>query len=154
MRNKAGTVALVKRYALLKTLAKSVGDNVSIFPGVYLLNVQELEVGDNVSIQPMAYIESYGGIKIGNNVSFAEGASLFSVSHGYKDVNVPIKDQGLIPLPIEIQDNVWIGTKATVLGGVTVSSGCIVAAGAVVNKSTEENTVVGGVPAKLLRKRV
>lgn len=153
LRKKTGKLAFLRRYALLKTLAKSLGDNVSIFPDVYLQNVQELVVGNNVSFQPMVYIEAYGGVKIGNDVSFAEGASLFSVNHGFDDLKTPIKDQPLKALPVEIGNNVWIGAKATILGGVTVSSGTIVAAGAVVTKDTEENVTVGGVPAKVIRYR-
>ena len=153
LRKKPGNIALVKRYALLKTLAKRVGDNVSVFPDVYLQNVQEMEIGNNVSFQPMVYIEAYGGVKIGDDVSFAEGASMFSVNHGFKDLNTPIKDQPLTSLPIEIESNVWIGAKSTILGGVKVASGTIVAAGAVVNKDTEKNSTVAGVPAKGIKIR-
>ncbi len=153
LRKKPGNIALVKRYALLKTIAKRVGDNVSIFPDVYLQNVQEMEIGNNVSFQPLVYIEAYGGVKIGDDVSFAEGASLFSVNHGFNDINTPIKDQQLTSLPIEIENNVWIGAKATILGGVKVASGTIVAAGAVVNKDTEKNSTVAGVPAKVVKRR-
>ena len=152
-RKKTGSLALVKRYALLKSLAKSVGDNVSVFPDVYLKNVQNLQIGNNVSFQPMVYIEAYGGVKIGDDVSLAEGASLFSVNHGFEDIGTPIKDQPLTALPIEIKSNVWIGAKATVLGGVQVASGTIVAAGAIVNKSTENYTTVAGVPAKIVKRR-
>lgn len=153
LRKKTGIIALVKRYALLKTLAKSVGDNVSIYPDVYLKNVNKMEIGNNVSFQPMVYVDAYGGIKIGNDVSFAEGASMFSFNHGFKDINMPIKEQPLTSLPIEIENNVWIGAKATILGGVKVASGTIVAAGAIVNKDTEINSTVAGVPAKCVRKR-
>ena len=153
LRKNTGNIALVKRYALLKTLARRVGDNVSIFPDVYLQNIQELEIGNNVSFQPMVYIEAYGGVTIGDDVSFAEGASVFSVSHSFKDNEIPIKDQPLIPMPITISNNVWIGSKATILGGVNVGDGTIVAAGAVVNKSTERYVTVGGVPAKILNNR-
>ncbi len=153
LRKKTGNIALVRRYALLKTLAKSVGDNVSVFPDVYLQNVQEMEIGNNVSFQPMVYIEAYGGVKIGDDVSIAEGASLFSVNHGFEDMSTPIKDQPLTALPIEVESNVWIGAKATILGGVKIASGTIVAAGAVVNKDTEKNSTVAGVPAKTLKIR-
>lgn len=153
LRKKTGNIALVKRYALLKTLAKSVGDNVSVFPDVYLKNVQEMEVGNNVSFQPFVYVEAYGGVKIGDDVSLAEGVSLFSVNHGFKDINISIKEQPLSPLPIEIESNVWIGAKATVLGGVRVARGTIVAAGAVVHSSTEQNSTVAGVPARTIKIR-
>lgn len=153
IRKKTGNLALVKRYALLKTLAKSVGDNVSIFPDVYLQNIQSMEIGNNVSFQSMVYIEAYGGVKIGDDVSLAEGSSLFSVNHGFEDLSIPIKDQPVTVLPIEIENNVWIGAKATILGGVIISSGTIVAAGAVVNKNTEKNSTVAGVPAKIVKIR-
>ena len=152
-RKDTGSIALFKRYCLLKTLAKSVGENVAIYPDVYFKNVQNLEIGNNVSFQPMSYIEAYGGIFIGDDVSIAEGASMFSVTHGIKKCNIPIKDQDLTPLPIEIKDNVWVGSKATILGGVTISTGCVVAAGAVVKKSFSENCVIGGVPARVLKER-
>ncbi len=153
LRKKTGIVALVQRYALLKTLAKCVGENVSVFPDVYIKNVQNLEIGNNVSLQPMTYLEAYGGIKIGDDVSLAEGSSLFSVTHSFQELDVPIKDQPLIPLPIVIENNVWIGSKATVLGGVTVATGSIVAAGAVVTRSTERFSTVAGVPAKTVKRR-
>ena len=153
LRKRIGGIAFLQRYCLLKSLAKSVGDNVAIYPDVYLMNIQEMEIGTNVSFQPLVYIEAYGGVKIGDDVSFAEGASMFSVNHGTDDADIPIKYQTLKSLPIEIKDNVWIGSKATILGGVTINSGCVVAAGAVVNKSFPENVVVGGVPAKILKER-
>lgn len=153
IRKLPGTIALVKRYALLRALAKSIGDNVSIFSDVYLINPENIKIGNNVSIQPMTYIEAVGGVSIGSDVSIAEGVSMFSANHGYSDISIPIKDQELVLLPIVIEDNVWIGAKATILGGVTLSSGTIVAAGAVVHDSTEKNATVAGVPAKTIKIR-
>lgn len=153
LRKKTGKFAMLKRYALLKTLVKSIGDNVAIYPDVYLKNVQELEIGNNVSFQPMVYIEAYGGVRIGNDVSFAEGASVFSVNHGFSDLNIPIKDQPLTSLPIEIESNVWVGSKATILGGTKIYYGTIIAAGAVVNRDTERFATVAGVPAKIVKIR-
>ena len=57
----------------------------------------------------------------------------------------------MIPAPIHIGKNVWIGSNATVLPGVSIGDGAIVAAGAVVTKDVPENTIVGGVPAKVIR---
>lgn len=153
IRKSSSTIALVKRYALLRNMAKSIGDNVSVFSDVYLLNPKNMKIGNNVSIQPMVYIEAFGGVSIGNDVSIAEGVSIFSVNHGFSEISIPIKDQELVPLPIVIEDNVWIGAKATILGGVTLSSGTIVAAGAVVHDSTEKNAIVAGVPAKTIKIR-
>lgn len=152
-RKQTGNMGLVIRYALLKNLAKHVGDNVSIQPDVYLFNVQELVLGDNVSIHPMTYIEAYGGVEIGNDVSIAHGVTIMAVTHDFDDINIPIKDQGITGKPIKIGDNVWVGAKATILGGNTIGDGAIIGAGAVVTKNVERNTVVVGVPARVVKER-
>ena len=136
-----GGGGMVIRYILIKNLARSVGDNVSIHPDVYMFNIQNLSIGDNVSIHPMCYIEAYGGIEIGNDVSIAHGVTIMSVTHRYSDIDVPIKDQGIVGKPITISDNVWIGAKASILGDVVINSGVIIGAGAVVNKDVEKNTI-------------
>lgn len=152
-RKTTGNSGLVIRYALLKNLAKSIGDNVMIQPDVYLFNVQELSIGSNVSIHPMTYIEAYGGISIGDDVSIAHGTTIMAVTHNYDDLSVPIKDQGVLGLSITIERNVWIGAKATVLGGNTIGEGGIVGAGAVITKDVTKNSVVAGVPAKIIKER-
>lgn len=152
-RNSAGTYGLVIRYALLKNLAKHVGDNVSIDSNVYLFNVQNLTIGNNVSIHSMSYIEAYGGIVIGNDVSIAHGTTIMSVNHGFSRVDRPIKDQEVIPLPIKICDDVWIGAKAIILGNTQINTGAIIGAGAVVTKDIRENSIAVGVPAKIIKVR-
>ena len=152
-RKQTGNLGLVIRYALLKNLAKHVGDNVSIQPDVYLFNVQELSIGDNVSIHPMTYIEAYGGVEIGNDVSIAHGVTIMSVTHDFDDINIPIKNQGITGKPIKIGNNVWVGSKATILGGNNIADGSIIGAGAVVTNNVVENAVVVGVPAKEIKNR-
>ncbi len=152
-RKTTGYKGLVLRYAIIKNLAQDVGDNVSIQPDVYLSNVDNLKIGNNVSIHSMCYIDANGGISIGDDVSIAHGTSLIAFEHNFNDMSVPIKDQGLRECPIIIKDNVWIGSKVTVLGNNTIESGAIIAAGAVVTKSVEKNCIVAGVPAKLVKVR-
>lgn len=153
-RKQTGNMGLVIRYALLRNLAKHVGDNVSIQSDVYLFNVQELIIRDNVNIHPMTYIEAYDGVEIGNNVSIAHSTTIMAVTHNFDDVNTPIKDQGITGLPIKIEDNVWIGAKATILGGNILGAGSIIGAGSVVTKNVNKNTVVAGVPAKVIKERL
>ena len=153
-RNITGTRGIVKRYILLKTIAKNCGDNVCIMEGVYLLHPENLSIGNNVSIHPMCYLDAQGSINIGNDVSIAEGSSLISFEHNYSDNTIPIKDQDLSLGPISISSNVWIGAKATVLSNVTVGNGSIIGAGAVVTKNVDENIIVGGVPAKKIKERI
>lgn len=148
-----GTRGLVLRYALIKSLADKCGDNVSIHPGVYLLRPDNLIVGNNVSIHPMCYIDATGGIEIGNDVSIAHGVTVLSTTHKYDSLEIPIKDQGIDLIKTKINNNVWIGAKATILAGIEIGCGSVVAANAVVTKSLAENIIAGGVPAKLIKIR-
>jgi acetyltransferase-like isoleucine patch superfamily enzyme len=148
-----GNKGLVLRYILLKSLAKGCGDNVSIHPGVYIFSPQNITIGHNVSIHPMCYIDALGVIYIGNDVSIAHGVTIMSSTHQYSNLKIPIKDQPVDQLTTEISDNVWVGSKVTILAGVKVSSGSVLAAGAVITKNVDNNTIVGGVPAKKLKDR-
>lgn len=149
-----GTKGLAIRYVLLKTIAKYCGDNISIHPNVYLLNPENLFIGSNVSLHPMCYIDAAGNIDIGNDVSIAHGVTIMSSTHLYNNMDIAIKDQRVDLLPTIIANNVWIGSKATILSGVKINSGSIVGAGAVVTKDVPQNSIVGGVPAKVIKERV
>ena len=148
-----GVKGVAIRYIILKTITKYCGDNVSIHPNVYLMNPENLVIGNNVSIHPMTYIDAYGEIEIGDDVSIAHGASILSTTHEYESLNVPIKDQGLVIKKTTISNDVWIGSKATILSGIYVHEGAIVGANAVVTKNVEKFSIVGGSPAKLLKYR-
>jgi acetyltransferase-like isoleucine patch superfamily enzyme len=101
----------------------------------------------------MCYVDATGGIAIGNDVSIAHGTSIMSTTHKYENIDIPIKDQGFNSSKTVIRNNVWIGAKATILSGILIESGSIVAANAVVTKDIAKNTVVGGVPAKIIKER-
>lgn len=148
-----GIKGIVIRYALLKSIAKKVGENVSIHPNVYIFNAENLSIGNNVSIHPMTYIEAIGGINIGNDVSIAHSVTMLSVNHNFSDLNIPIKDQGLDCKELVIKSNVWIGAKSSLLAGIIVESGSIIGTGAVVTKNVVKNAIVGGVPAKVIEIR-
>ena len=152
-RNKRGVWGIVKRYALLKSLCKSCGDNVLIGEGVYLFGVENMSIGDNVSIHPMSYIDATGGLTIGNDVSIAHGTTIMTTSHKYEEKDVPIKDQDYIVENVEIANNVWIGAKATILCGIKIEEGSVVGANAVVTKNVEKGNIVAGVPAKVIKTR-
>lgn len=148
-----GYSGLLIRYILLKNIAESCGKNVAIHPGVYLFNIKNISFGNNISIHPMCYIDGAGGIKIGSDVSIAHSVTIMSSEHIFTEIDIPIKDQGIKYLETQIEDDVWIGSKATILGGVEIQQGSIVAAGAVVNKTVKKFNVVGGVPAKAIKYR-
>lgn len=148
-----GVRGLVLRYTILKTLARACGDNVAILTGVYLLSPRDLLLGDNVSIHPMCYIDATGGLKIGNDVSIAHGVTILSSAHEYGGKDIPIKDQGVLTCCTVVDDNVWLGARATILPGCTIHSGAVVGAGAVVTRDVSSDLVVAGVPARAIKKR-
>ncbi len=152
-RKTKGKKGLIIRYILLKSLAKSCGDNVSIFEDVYIYSPENIDFGDNVSIHPMCYLEGQGGIEIGNDVSIAHAVSILSTTHNMDDLVLPIKDQGVTEKKVTIHDNVWIGCKATVLCGIEINSGSVIGANSVVTKNIKPNSVSAGVPAKEIRSR-
>lgn len=152
-RPRKGVTGMAIRYALLKTLAKEVGDNVSVHPDVYLFKLHNLSIGNNVSIHPLCYIDAAGGIEIGNDVSIAHNSSIISFNHQYDDLSIPIKDQELEKKPIIIGNDVWIGAKATILAGVTIENGSVIGAGAVVTHNVPKRSIVAGVPARVINSR-
>jgi len=87
-------------------------------------------------------------------VSIAHGTSILSEEHKYSDLNQNIKDQGCELKETIIENNVWIGAGCRILAGSHIESGSIVAAGAVVKKRVKANSIVGGVPARMIKSRI
>lgn len=150
-RHTNGKIGLLLRYVFLKNTAEYIGQNVSIQPGVYLLNIGKLRLGNNVSIHPMCYLDAAGGIEIGNDVSIAHASSILSTNHDWIDATIPIKYNKVTPGKVYINDDVWIASGVRILAGTKIGNRCVIAAGAVVNKSVMANTLVGGIPAKVIR---
>lgn len=139
------------RYLALNRLAKSCGEKVVIFPGVYLKHISNLEIGTNVTIHEMSYIDAYGGVKIGNDVAISHGVSIVSFDHDINFDKSNFKNCPPLIGKIEIQNNVWIGSGVRILKGVTISENSILAASCLINKSCEPNSIMAGVPAKLVK---
>jgi acetyltransferase-like isoleucine patch superfamily enzyme len=113
-----------------------------------------LEVGDGSNIGAYAYIGCSGFIRIGKNVMMGPRVCLLAENHVFGDTDRPMKQQGVVREAITIEDDCWLGAGAMVTAGVTVGRGSIIAAGAVVTKDVEAFSIVGGVPAKLIRSRL
>ena len=114
---------------------------------------QHIHIGDRVGIGEFAYLGGAGGLTIGNDCIIGQYFSCHPENHRFSAINVPIRLQGVDRKPIIIGANCWIGSKVTVLSGVTIGAGSVVAAGAVVTQSFPANSLIGGVPARLLRAR-
>lgn len=150
-KNITGKAGQLIRYILLKNLALKCGRNVSISENVWIYKFKTLSIGDNVSIHQMCYIDAGGGIDIGNNVAIAHSSTVISAEHTYSDLDISIKYNPVILKKTIIEEDVWIGCGARILGGVIIHSHSIVAAGAVVVKDVPTHTIVGGVPAKKIK---
>ena len=93
-----------------------------------------------------------GPVTIGSHVNLAQGITVTALNHNFCDTSKRIDEQGISTKPVVIEDDVWIGANAVILPGVTVGRHAVVAAGAVVNKDVPPYSIVGGVPAKILKK--
>lgn len=150
-RRMPGYIGKIVRYIFLKNCVKEIGDNVIIGSGVFIKWPERIKIGNNVAINEMCYIEGFGGVTIGDNVLIAHATSLMSSNHTYADKSKIISFNPIIGKPIIIESDVWLGCGVRVLAGVHIKTKTIVAAGAVLNKSFEGNSILGGVPAKLIK---
>lgn len=114
---------------------------------------RHIHIGNRVGIGEFAYLGGAGGLTIGDDCIVGQYFSCHPENHLFDNPNVPIRLQGVDRKPIVIGANCWIGSKVTILSGVTIGAGSVVAAGAVVTQSFPANSLIGGVPARLLRER-
>lgn len=150
-----------ERKAMLEELFEKVGNNCSVGTGFICDFGCNISLGSNVSINHRCLFVDSNKITIGNNVLIAPGVQINTSSHPVemsKRVKPDFTDVATdyfattYSLPVKIGNGCWIGAGAIILGGVTIGDGAVVAAGAVVTKDVEPHTVVGGVPAKTIRK--
>jgi len=111
--------------------------------------VGDIVIGDHTRIGIGCTL--IGPVCIGSHVNLAQGIVVTALNHNFSDTTARIDQQGVSTRPVTIGDDVWIGANAVILPGVTIGCHCVVAAGAVVSKDVPDNTLVGGVPAKVLK---
>lgn len=110
-----------------------------------------IRIGDHVGIGEFSYLGGAGGLSIGNDCIIGQYFSCHPENHCYTDLSCAIRLQGVSRKGITIKENCWIGAKVTILDGVTIGAGCVIAAGAVVTKDIPPRSVVGGVPARIIK---
>ena len=132
------------------------GCNIGSFSQVIVTtNYQDISghirIGARVGIGEFAYLGGTGGLLIGDDCIVGQYFSCHPENHTYHHADMLIRQQGVNRQGIRIGANCWIGSKVTILDGVSIGSGCVIAAGAVVTRSFPPNQVIGGVPAKILK---
>lgn len=133
-----------------KLILKECGKNVNIEKGAHFSS--EMSLGDHSGIGINAQIAPY--VSIGKDVMMGPECMMYTVNHGMARTDIPMwKQPFTAPRPIVIEDDVWIGSRVIILPGVHVGRGSVIGAGSVVTKSIEPYSIVGGNPAKLIRKR-
>lgn len=126
---------------------KKIDDSFRLFPPFYTDFGKNITIGKDVFINSGCHFQDQGSITIGDGSLIGHNVVLVTINH---DLN-PKENRKNHYAPIKIGSHVWIGSNATVLPGVTVGDWAVIAAGAVVTKDVPARTVVGGVPAKILK---
>lgn len=135
------------RVLFSRLIGQEVDENFGLFPPFYTDFGKNITLGERVFINSGCCFQDQGGIEIGDDCLIGHQVVLATLNHDL----APENRGSMLPAPIKIGKNVWIGAHATLLSGVTVGDNAVIAAGAVVTKDVPKNAVVGGVPAKIIK---
>jgi len=138
---------------VLRRLGAKIGKRVVFYPGLWIMPVRNLVLGDDVDLAYGVLITTSGGVSIGDRTMVGYRTQILSSQH-----TIPPRPQRMFDMPderapVKVERDVWIGGNCMILPGVTIGEGAVVAAGSVVVKDVAPFTIVGGSPAKLIRKR-
>ena len=148
-----GLLGMTLRSALYRLLFARLDGFAFIYAGARIEHSWKIRAGRNLAVNGGAFLSGRGGLTLGNDVLVGPNAVILSSRHRWDLGEAPIIAQGQQLAPSTIGDDVWVGANAVVLGGIDVAGGTVIAAGAVVTKSTEPYTIVGGVPAAIIGRR-
>ncbi len=138
----------IRLWIYTKVYGLQIGQNSVIYNSCHIRDAHQVKIGDHSSIGDQCVLDGRSGLTIGNSVNLSTGAWIWTAQH---DLNHPnFEGTGA---PVVIEDYVWVSSRTTILPGVTIGRGAVVAAGAVVTKSVAPFEIVGGVPAKKIGER-
>lgn len=140
-----------------KRKIKQIGENSEIRPYCTIVGTKNIYIGKNVIIPQGAILSSYPGNELSNiyiedDVLLGPNVAIYSSTHNFNNISIPIKNQGYRVASTRLKQGCWIGINAVILPGVTIGKNSVVGANAVVNKDVPDNTVVAGIPAKIIKK--
>ena len=136
------------RALLGELFGRSVPDTLRVFPPFYSDFGKNIHVGEHVFINACCHFQDHGGVTLGDGCQIGHNVVFATLNHGLEPA-----DRGTTyPAPIVLGRNVWVGSNATILQGVTIGDNAVVAAGAVVSRDVPANTIVGGVPARIIKR--
>ena len=138
---------------ILRIMGAKVARNIFIYPGVWIIPGKNLVIGNYVDLAKDVIITTVGGVFIGDRTLIGYRTQILSANHTIPKIGEPFPVSGDSLAPIHIANDVWIGANCIITAGVTIGEGAVVAAGSVVTKDVLPNSIVGGVPAKLIRMR-
>lgn len=136
------------RMRYLRRILGKIGENVSILRQLKLLYPKGISLGDRVIINQDVLLDGRGGLEIENDTDIATNVMIWTMDHDPNSENHESR-----PRKVHIGHHVWIASRATILPGVTIGNGAVVAACSVVTKDVPPNAIVAGVPAKVIGER-
>lgn len=149
-RGTPGLIGLGLRYACVRSLARSCGDNVSIGPYTFFSYLRNCDIGSNVTIYALCSVGCRGGLHIGDDVSLSIGTVVLTTEHDYRRADVLMRGAPALLKRTTIEDGAWVGARVTITAGVTIGRGAVVGAGAVVTRSVPPYSIAAGVPARVI----
>lgn len=135
------------RAMLSRLFGRPVDPTLRVFPPFYTDFGKNISIGKNVFINACCHFQDHGGVTIGDGCQIGHAVVFATLNHGL----APADRANTYPAPITLGRNVWVGSNATILQGVSIGDNAIVAAGAVVTKDVAPGTIVGGVPARCIK---
>lgn len=139
------------RRSLVRHLFCHMGSEVNIEQGANFGSGGDISIGNNSGIGVNASIR--GPLTIGDNVMMGPDVVILTSSHNFERTDIPMRLQKGVRCSVSIGNDVWIGQRVIILPGVTIGDGVIIGAGAVVTKDIPPYTIIGGVPAKIIKYR-
>lgn len=141
----------IRRF-LVRRIVKQCGDGIFVKDHCYFGNGERLTIGNRTQLGQNSKLG--GEISLGDDILMGPDIIIMATSHAFDRIDIPINQQGATEeQPVKIGNDVWIGTRAIIMPGVEIGAHSIIASGSVVTKSFPKYSIIGGVPAKIIKMR-